>query len=317
MTSPVATVPADDEGSASAGSQSAAPSRRRRPHIGFWIAATWIVGLIVLALFADQLSFIRLPTTAVKSHGRSTAGYKIGPGWTAWFGVDTTGRDVFAKAIYGARTTLKIGLAATLIGLVVGTTMGIVGGYFRGWADRVITIVIDIMLAIPPLVLAIVIVFRVSDLQKTHSGLRWFTKTEQITLVLCLLAIAPLARIVRALTLSLSQREFVLAARSIGARNYRILTREILPNLVPAMMSVAFTSLALLIAGEATLAFLGFSVDVGTPTWGKMINASYNDMQKAWWATFFPSMVLFLTVLSFNVVGDRIARHFDIREASL
>jgi len=294
---------------------------RGRIHVGFWIALVWVAALLLMAIFADQLSFIRLPTTAVKNHGRSTAGYKLGPGWNAWFGVDSTGRDVFSKVIYGARTTLKVGLWSTVIGLLVGTFMGLIAGYFKGMYDRVISIVVDIMLAVPPLVLAIIIVYRVGDLQQDRPGdpgiLKWFTRTEQITVVLSLLAIAPLARIVRALTMSLAQRDFVLAARSVGAKNFRIITREILPNLIPAMMSVAFTGLALLISAEAALAFLGFSVETGTPTWGKMINASYRDMDKAWWATLFPSLVLFLTVLAFNVIGDRIARHYDIREAAL
>ena len=296
-------------------------AKRGKIHVGFWIALAWIGALVVMAIFANQLSFIRLPTTAVKNNGRSTAGYKIGPGWNAWFGVDSTGRDVFAKIIYGARTTLRIGLASTAIGLIVGTFMGLIAGYFKGIYDRVVSIIVDIMLAVPPLVLAIIIVYRVSDLQQDRPGdpgiLKWFTRTEQITVVLSLLAIAPLARIVRALTMSLAQRDFVLAARSVGAKNYRIITKEILPNLIPAMMSVAFTGLALLIAAEAALAFLGFSVATGTPTWGKMINASYRDMDKAWWATLFPSLVLFLTVFAFNVIGDRIARHYDIREAAL
>jgi peptide/nickel transport system permease protein len=130
-------------------------------------------------------------------------------------------------------------------------------------------------------------------------------------------SIAPLARIVRAQTLSLSQREFVLAARSIGASNRRIIFREVMPNLVPAMVTVAFTGLALLIAAEGGLAFLGYSVETPTPTWGKLIALNYNRLDTQWWSTIFPSLMLFFTVLAFNLIGDHLARRFDIREATL
>jgi peptide/nickel transport system permease protein len=139
----------------------------------------------------------------------------------------------------------------------------------------------------------------------------------QVILVLSILSIAPLARIVRAQTLSISQREYVLAARSIGARSRRVLVREILPNLVPTMISVAFTGIAVLLIAEGGLAFLGYSVKPPQPTWGYMIQESRADLDDAWWATLFPCFMLFVTVLAFNIVGDRVARRFDIREAAL
>ena len=131
------------------------------------------------------------------------------------------------------------------------------------------------------------------------------------------LATAPLARIVRAQTLSLREREFVLAARSLGAKPTRIIFREILPNLIPAILTVAFTGLSILIAAEGALAFLGLGVEIGTPTWGKMINENRNQLDDAWWATIFPCLMLFATVLSFNLIGDRLARRFDIRQAGV
>ena len=135
--------------------------------------------------------------------------------------------------------------------------------------------------------------------------------------MLSLLSIAPLARIVRAQTLSMSQREFVLAARSLGAKDSRVIFREILPNLVPAMVSVAFTGIAILLVAEGALAFLGYSVLAPTPTWGYLINEGRPQIERAWWATLMPCLMLFVTVLAFNLIGDRIARRFDIREAAL
>ncbi len=135
-------------------------------------------------------------------------------------------------------------------------------------------------------------------------------------ITLGILSIAPFARIVRAQTLALRERDFVLAARSLGARSRRVIWREIMPNLVPAMVTVAVTGLGILIAAEAALAFLGLGVE-RPQTWGKMIDASRDDLAKAWWATIFPCLFLFLTVVSFNLLGDRLARKFDIREAAV
>ena len=121
----------------------------------------------------------------------------------------------------------------------------------------------------------------------------------------------------RAQTLSLSQREYVLAARSLGAKTPRILFREILPNVVPALVSVLFTGVAILLAAEAGLAFLGYSVEPPQASWGLMVAENREFIDTAWWATLFPCLMLFLTVLAFNLIGDRVARRFDIREAAL
>jgi len=117
--------------------------------------------------------------------------------------------------------------------------------------------------------------------------------------------------------LTLREREYVLAARSIGASTPRVLAREILPNLIPTMLTVAFTGLGILIAAEGALAFLGLSVEVPTPTWGKLIDQNRGAMNQGWWATLFPCLMLFSTVLSFNLIGDWLSRQFDIRKASI
>jgi peptide/nickel transport system permease protein len=147
----------------------------------------------------------------------------------------------------------------------------------------------------------------------------WWYDRQPLTpgFTLGLLAVAPLARIVRAQTMSLREREFVLAARSLGAKPGRVILREILPNLIPAILTVAFTGLSIIIAAEGALAFLGLGVEIGTPTWGKLINDNRNQIDVAWWATFFPCLMLFLTVVSFNVIGDRLSRRFDIRQAGV
>jgi peptide/nickel transport system permease protein len=288
----------------------------KRPTFGLVFALTFLGLLIFMAIFADWLPFLRFPDTKVLVDGKAGR-YKLGPGWDAWFGTDGISNDVFAKCIYGARTSLQVGIFATAFGIVVGGGLGLIAGYFRGKVDRVVSILTDSLLALPPLLLAIILVNRLDDYKQDTEWLGWLSRKWQIVFTLGMLAVAPLARIVRAQTLSLREREFVLAARSLGAKPGRVMAREILPNLVPAILTVAFTGLSILIAAEGALAFLGLGVEVGTPTWGKLIDENRNKIDSAWWATIFPCLMLFLTVLSFNIIGDRLSRRFDIRQAGV
>lgn len=292
----------------------AAPRKRRLPKFGVLFGAGFLLTLLFLMVFADWLPFIRGADTKIRVNGKLQSQYKQGPGNLAWWGSDGNGFDVFARCIYYARNSLLIGVSATVIGLLIGSTLGIMAGYFRGWVDRVVSITIDCLLSIPALVLAVMIVRRLDDIKIDFTWLDWMTRKWQIILTLSILAIAPLARIVRAQTMALREREFVTAARSLGSTNSRILIREILPNLVPAMVTVAATGLGILIAAEGALAFLGLGLE---ESWGFMIDANRRRLEKAWWATVFPCLMLFLTVLSFNLIGDRLARRFDIREAAV
>jgi peptide/nickel transport system permease protein len=291
--------------------------KRGWPTPGAIIGMLWLGALAFSSVFADQLPFIRHYSQEVIVNGEVANRYALGPGWDAWFGTDSLGRDVFAKCIYGARTTLFIGVIATAIGLVFGGLTGIIAGYRRGKTDRIFGIFTDALLAMPALLLAVIMIYKLDAIKEDQTWLGWADRRWQITIALGLVAIGPLSRIVRAQTLSLREREFVLAARSIGARTGRVLGREILPNLIPAMLTVAFTGLALLIAAEGGLAFLGLSVEVPTPTWGRLINANYDALDRGWWATVFPCLMLLMTVLSFNMIGDWLARRFDIREATV
>jgi peptide/nickel transport system permease protein len=288
--------------------------RRRIPKFGVMFGMTFLSVLLFLTVFADFLPFIRSPETKVYVDGRLQSNYKLGPGWVAWWGTDGNGFDVFAKCIYYARYTLFIGISSTVLGLLVGGALGMIAGYFRGKTDRAISILVDCLLAIPALVLAIMLVSRLDDIKAEIPFIGWMSRLWQIVFTLSILAIAPLARIVRAQTMALREREFVLAARSMGAGNARIVFREILPNLVPTMVTVAATGLGILIAAEGALAFLGLGIET---SWGFMINANRARLEKAWWATIFPCLMLFLTVLSFNLIGDRLSRRFDVREAAV
>lgn len=288
-----------------------APKRPNRfLTFGSILALVWLGGLTVMAFFADYLPFIRYAS----ARNKAVTNYKAGPGLDYWFGSDRLGRDMFARCIYGAQISLRVAVASIVVGIIVGGALGLIGGYLKGRSDTGINVLLDVLLSFPALILAVLVVGRLDVLAESVT---WLTRTWSVTLVLSLLSIAPIARIVRAQTLSLSEREFVLAARSLGAGRFRILVKEILPNLVPAMVSVAFTGVAVLMVAEGGLAFLGYSVESPSSSWGKLIAENREKIDTAWWATIFPSLMLFGTVLAFNIIGDRFARRFDIREAAL
>jgi peptide/nickel transport system permease protein len=291
-------------------------TRFRVPKPGVVFSLLWLVGILFLAVFARYLPFMRTETQVVQGAGP----YTYGPGSDFWFGSDQLGRDVFARCIYGARISLLIAGTSILVGFVIGGTLGMLAGYFKGFADRTVSIVAESLLAFPAIVIATMIIGRIDVLRESEItvagvGFGWMSRTWSIIFVFSLLSIAPVARIVRAQTLSLSQREYVMAARGLGARTPRILLREVIPNVVPALISVLFTGIAILLAAESGLAFLGYSVEGAS--WGGMIAQDRTRIETAWWATIFPCVMLFFTVLAFNLLGNHIARRFDIREAAL
>lgn len=290
--------------------------KARTPY-GAIFGVTFLVVLGLLAVLGDRLWFVRSFDERVRVGEEIANQYALGPGRTAWFGTDALGADIFAKCLYGARTTLVVGILATVIGVLLGGLLGLVAGYRRGTVDRLVGILTDALLALPGVVLAIAMIVKLDTIKESQTWLGWLDRRWQITLTLGILAIAPLARIVRARTLALREADYVLAARSVGATNRWVIGREVLPNLVPTMLTVAVTGLGLLVAAEGALAFLGLSVEAPTPTWGTLIDQNRNAMSEAWWATVFPCLMLFLTVLSFNLIGDWIARRFDIRRAAI
>jgi peptide/nickel transport system permease protein len=291
--------------------------RKKRPY-GMYLGATWLILLAFHAAFATYLPWVRGQNQRVNG----ASNFAVSPGADFWFGSDQLGKDVFARCVYGARLALTVGIVSILVGLAIGGTLGMLAGYFKGKVDRVISILADALLAFPAIVIAALVIGRfdalaASDIEVLGFDFSWLTRRWSITIIFSLLSVAPVSRIVRAQTLSLAEREYVLAARSLGARTPRILTREILPNLIPAMVSVVFTGIAILLAAEGGLAFIGYSIKPPDASWGLMIAEARNRIDTAWWATMFPAFMLFATVLAFNLVGDWFAKRFDIREAAL
>jgi peptide/nickel transport system permease protein len=275
----------------------------RKLGIGFWIAIAWVVLVVMLAILAPWLP-LKDPNERYLNRELGLPPYS--PGGEHWFGTDRDGRDMFARTIFGSRVSLVVGFAAIAFGLLVGGTLGILAGYFRGWWDRVVSFVFLVLLSFPALVLAILITTLLDR------GL--FT----IAATLGFLAIAPVGRLARATTIQFADREFVVAARTIGASHRRIIVRELLPNVVIPMGALALLGMAVAIVAEGALAFLGLSVENGI-TWGKLIlfGSGPRELESAYWIAFSPIIVLFLTVAALNFAGDKLRAHFDVKEAAI
>ena len=311
---------------------------RKRGRITKWLAIGWLVFITISAIGANSLPYIPHSCPGASSANCSTAlvgdilsKRELPPTWATWaeplnktlpgkathaglMGTDSNGRDLFARAMLGARNSLLIAGLAITFGLAIGTFLGMVAGYFRGWVDTVIDNLTNVMLAFPALLLAIFLVtfFNKPDTAESAAP----RPLWPIILALVILSIPPLTRLVRANTIAYAQRDFVVAARSLGAKGSRILFREILPNIVPTLLSFALTGMALLIVAEGALAFLGLSVEVPIPTWGAMISAGSERLRAGvWWISLMPALVMFLTLLAINLLGDVLSQRFNRREA--
>ena len=219
-----------------------------------------------------------------------------------WFGCDLFGRDVFSRVIYGARFSLAMGLSTVAISLVFGATLGITIAYGGGRIDRLGARAIDAMLCFPPIILAILIVAVLGV------GLL------NAALAVGISGIPRFARITRGATLSLASRDFVEAARAVGAGHRRIVLRHLLPNLAPILIVVATLDLGGAVLFTATLSFLGLGAQPPTPEWGAMLNAGREYVRYAPWTMVFPGLALFLTVMAVNLVGDRLSLVLDPRQ---
>ena len=266
--------------------------------LGFWLPGIWMVFLLFTVIFADILP-IQNPTESDFSNLKSR------PNLTYWLGTDVLARDIFSRVIYGARVSLTVAFFAPVFGMIIGLGLGMLAGYFKGIAESSIMGLIDIILAFPNIVLAMVILF--------------FAGADIINLivVLTVTSIPANTRIARASTLSYSEREFVLAARAQGASDLRILLYEILPNILLPNLAYILSFMSIIIMIEGSLSFLGVGIPPPTPTWGGMIAEGFADINTDPHLSFMPASVLFLTVLSLNLIGDCFRRRYAIRESSL
>lgn len=228
------------------------------------------------------------------------------PSGAHWFGTDVLGRDTFARVLAGGWVSLVVAMTAVAFGVFVGGLIGSFAGYVRGRRETAIMSIIDVILAFPPLILLLALV---SIYEKRSLFV--------ISLVIGILSIPAYTRIARANSLALSNREFVHAAQAIGTKKRTILFREIIPNVLPALLAYALVAAAGVIVVEGTLSFLGLSVQLPTPTWGNMINEGRSEIKQTVLPVLWPSIFLTCTVLSLNQIGDWLQSRSAVRSSAL
>jgi peptide/nickel transport system permease protein len=267
------------------------------------VALAIITLMLFIAIFAPLIvKVLGAPDPNVQNNNLlDDFGSPTGPSADHWFGVDERGRDVFSRVLYGARVSLESALIATALIVLIGVTAGLITGYYRGWVDTGLSRIMDLFLAFPVLVLAVGLGVACAD-----GCLGGFIQPglPVVIFVIVLTTWPYMARIVRGQVLSLREREFVEASRSLGAPDRRIIFREILPNLVAPIIVYSTVLVPQNILYEAALSFLGVGVDPSKPSWGAMISDATSVFQDAWWFMTFPGLALLITVLAFNIVGD-------------
>ncbi len=321
----------DAEAAAEAGIE-AAPGEiaARSPLELFWrrlrhdrvalVSLSFIVVLILAAILAPLIiKLVGAPGPNVQNSNALDPrfGTPTGPSFAHHhiFGVDPLGRDVFARVLYGARVSLEVAVVATGLSMVIGVTLGMVAGFFRGWVDTLIARFIDVLLAFPILLLALGLAAACSLGHGCFSGL---IKPGLVVVIFVITFVnwTYIARIVRGQVLSLREKEFVDAARSLGASNSRIIFREILPNLVAPIIVYATLIIPQNVLFEAALSYLGVGVQPPQASWGSMLADATPIFDSTWWYMVFPGAALLLTVLAFNLVGDGLQDALHPRAAS-
>ncbi len=289
--------------------------KKRKLGIIFWLCISWIVLIVCVAIFAKFLPLnefdamdwknLTAPPGTIGSLQKvdNTAGEKTRILYV--LGTDTMGRDILARLILGARISLAVGLITPFIGFFIGGMLGMVAGFYQGRVETIIMAVMDVILAFPGLVLLLAITFLIGP------------DLSNIILALGFLTIPSFSRIARANTLIFARRDFILASRMAGQNDFSILVFEIIPNIITPMAIYALLVVSYMIIAEGSLSFLGLGVPSPTPSWGGMIAEGREVLEEAYHVSFTPALILFLTVLSFNLIGDSLRSLIDDRQGQL
>jgi peptide/nickel transport system permease protein len=287
---------------------------RRDPRIHSLTELTWrrfirhrmalfSIGLLALVIF----STLAAPLSRYSPTEQNPANDLQPPTAQHWFGTDDLGRDVFTRVLYGGRISLTVGLAATLLSLLVGVIVGALAGYFGGWVDNVLMRITDAFLSLPSLFVLIL----VSTVLRDLPALNLRNSVVVVILVIALLSWMWPARLVRGAFLSLRAHDFTLAARSVGVGHARIMARHILPNTVSLVIVQGTLSIAYAIIVESGLSYLGFGIQPPTPSWGNLLSTAQVYALRAPWLMIFPGLMIFLTTISINHIGDGLRDAFD------
>ena len=262
--------------------------------LGIWLGGGFILLLVLLAVLAPLIApFDPLEQDLMAA----TAAPGVEPGH--WLGTDSLGRDVFSRMIYATRIALTVAFVAAILACVLGTVLGMLAGYFGGWVDAVISRLIDIWMAFPPVLLSILLVAVLG------SGI------HSVIAAIVVIDWTRFARVVRAETKQQARLEYAEAASALGMGRMPILVREILPNVLPVVLVLLSLEMGIAVIVEAILSFVGLSVSTDTPTWGGMIAEGRQIIYQGWWVLVFPLVSLFLTVLAFNQLGDGLRQWLD------
>jgi peptide/nickel transport system permease protein len=275
----------------------AAP-RARRLGLLFWMAIGWVTFVFAVAILADVLP-LPSPTDMDMLERRAPFSF------AHWLGTDGLGRDELSRLIHGARISLVVGLCAPIIGLTIGGALGMLAGYFRGRFETLVVGSMDVLLAFPPLIFVLAVVAFLGQ------------SILNLTCIIGILGIPAFMRVARASTLTLARREFVIAAQALGATHARILLRELLPNVFLPLLAFFLLGVAVTIVVEGALSFLGLGVPPPISSWGSMIGEGRESLDVAPRLAFLPAIAMFLTVLSFNLVGDTLRALTDPRQGAL
>jgi peptide/nickel transport system permease protein len=257
-------------------------------------------GLIVVTL----VLFVALSADVIAPYNpdqAQQAGVLTAPALAHWLGTDQLGRDVLSRIIHGARTSVQAGVVSVGFALIAGVSIGLLAGYHGGWIDDVLVLLVDALWSFPTLVLALAIAASLGP------GL------TNAMLAIGVVFTPIFARLVRGQTLSVRERDFVVAARALGAGSGRIMIRHIWPNVTAPIIVQTSLLVASAIVVEAALSFLGLGIEPPTSSWGSMLKAGYQYMQQAPWLSFAPGTAIFVTVLAFNLLGDGLRRGLDPR----
>lgn len=279
---------------ATTGTPTIAPPRKQWSVL-VWFSYFWLALIVLLAAFAQ---FLPIP-----AYDAAAGPPRLAPSFSKpvelWLGTDAVGRSMLSRIIYGAQISLVVGTCAALAGVIVGMLLGLVAGYLRGVTDWIITLITDVVLSFPVLVLLLAIT-------------AIFSPSIWVLLIgLAVSSVPTFVRLARANTMAWASRDFVRAARNMGASSTRILLREIMPNVVPSIAAYLPLVIAALIVAEGSLSFLGLGVPPPTPSWGGMINAGAQVLRTHPYMVFVPAAVLFLTVFALNQTGEHLRQKFD------